>query len=121
MTNEEYHADPAFSKSDLDAAAKSGKHLYDMLFGPPRESTPAFDMGTVLFMPLHYLVRTSTKLLYACLMVLRRLQKKAKPFMAEHKGKIILNLRCLCVRSNDAVNERAPVQLVACLNGGWHG
>ena len=48
MTNAEYHAHPAISKSKLDAARKSGRHLYDMLYGPPRDSTAHFDMGTVL-------------------------------------------------------------------------
>ena len=48
MSNAEYHAHKAISKSKLDAARKSGRHLYDMLYGPPRESTSHFDMGTVL-------------------------------------------------------------------------
>ena len=46
LTNAEYHAHEAISKSKLDAARKSGKHLHDMLFGPPRASTAAFDFGT---------------------------------------------------------------------------
>ena len=90
MTNEEYHADPAFSKSDLDAAAKSGKHLYDKLFGPKRESTPAFDFGTAFHAAALPGVRTSTKLLYACLMVSRRLQKKAKLLWQNIKAKSYL-------------------------------
>jgi len=47
ISNAEYHSHPATSKSDLDLAHKSALHLYDKLFGPPRESTPTFDFGTM--------------------------------------------------------------------------
>lgn len=47
ISNAEYHSHPATSKSDLDLARKSAQHLYDKLYGPPRESTPTFDFGTM--------------------------------------------------------------------------
>ena len=90
MTNEEYHADPAFSKSDLDAAAKSGKHLYDKLFGPKRESTPAFDFGTAFHaaaLPGEDFDQVAVRMPDG----LKKTTKEGKAFMAEHKGKILLN------------------------------
>ena len=47
ISNADYHSHPAISKSDLDLAHKSAQHLYDKLHGPPRESTPTFDFGTM--------------------------------------------------------------------------
>ena len=47
LTNAEYHAHKAISKSKLDAARKSGRHFYDVVYGSPRESTSAFDFGTL--------------------------------------------------------------------------
>ena len=90
MTNAEYHAHKAISKSKLDAARKSGRHLQDMLYGPPRESTAAFDMGTVLHAsalpgenPDDIAVRMPEGM--------KKTTKEGKAFVAEHKGKIILN------------------------------
>ena len=90
MTNAEYHAHKAISKSKLDAARKSGRHLYDMLYGPPRDSTAAFDMGTVLHAsalpgenPDDIAVRMPEGM--------KKTTKEGKAFVAEHKGKIILN------------------------------
>ena len=90
MSNAEYHAHKAISKSKLDAARKSGRHLQDMLFGPPRESTAAFDMGTVVHAsalpgenPDDIAVRMPEGM--------KKTTKEGKAFVAEHKGKIILN------------------------------
>jgi len=90
MTNAEYHAHKAISKSKLDAARKSGRHLQDVLYGPPRESTAAFDMGTVLHAsalpgenPDEIAVRMPEGM--------KKTTKEGKAFVAEHKGKIILN------------------------------
>jgi len=47
LSNADYHNHPATSKSRLDLARKSGRHLFDALYGPPRDSTAAFDFGTV--------------------------------------------------------------------------
>jgi len=90
MSNEEYHRDPAISKSKLDAARKSGKHLYDMLYGPPRESTAAFDMGTVLHasaLPGENADDIAVRMPAG----MKKTTKEGKAFVAEHKGKIILN------------------------------
>ena len=46
LTNAEYHANEAISKSDLDAASRSGRHFLDKKEGPPRASTAVFDFGT---------------------------------------------------------------------------
>jgi len=90
MTNAEYHAHKAISKSKLDAARKSGRHLQDMLYGPPRESTAAFDMGTVVHAsalpgenPDDIAVRMPAGM--------KKSTKEGKAFVAEHQGKIILN------------------------------
>ena len=90
MTNQEYHAHKAISKSKLDAARKSGRHLYDMLYGPPRESTAAFDLGTVLHAsalpgedPDSIAVRMPSGM--------KKTTKEGKAFVAEHEGKIILS------------------------------
>ena len=90
MSNADYHAHKAISKSKLDAARKSGRHLQDMLYGPPRESTAAFDMGTVLHAsalpgenPDDIAVRMPEGM--------KKTTKEGKAFVAEHKGKIILN------------------------------
>jgi len=90
LTNAEYHAHEAISKSKLDAARKSGKHLQDMLFGPPRESTPAFDLGTVLHAsalpgenPDEIAVRMPDGM--------KKTTKDGIAFKKEHQGKIILS------------------------------
>ena len=90
MTNAEYHAHKAISKSKLDAARKSGRHLYDMLYGPPRDSTAAFDMGTVLHasaLPGENADEVAVRMPQG----LKKTTKEGKAFVAEHKGKIILN------------------------------
>ena len=90
MTNEEYHKHPAISKSKLDAARKSGRHLYDMLYGPPRDSTAAFDMGTVLHasaLPGENADEIAVRMPAG----MKKTTKEGKAFVAEHKGKIILN------------------------------
>jgi len=90
MSNADYHAHKGISKSKLDAARKSGRHLYDMLYGPPRDSTAAFDMGTVVHAsalpgenPDDIAVRMPEGM--------KKTTKEGKAFVAEHKGKIILN------------------------------
>ena len=90
LTNAEYHAHEAISKSKLDAARKSGKHLYDMLYGPPRESTTAFDLGTVLHAsglpgenPDEIAVRMPDGM--------KKTTKEGIAFKKEHQGKIILS------------------------------
>ena len=90
MTSAEYHAHKAISKSKLDAARKSGRHLYDMLYGPPRESKPHFDLGIVLHasaLPGEDADEIAARKPEG--MDMRT--KEGKAFLAEHKGKIILN------------------------------
>tara|TARA_B100000900_G_scaffold163336_1_gene138654 strand:- start:4347 stop:5189 length:843 start_codon:yes stop_codon:yes gene_type:complete len=90
MTNEEYHAHKAISKSKLDAARKSGRHLYDMLHGPPRESTAAFDLGTALHasaLPGESVDEVAVRMPEG----MKKTTKEGKAFVAENKGKIILN------------------------------
>ena len=90
MSNAEYHAHKAISKSKLDAARKSGRHLYDMLYGPPRDSTAAFDMGTVLHasaLPGENADDIAVRMPSG----MKKTTKEGKAFVAEHKGKIILN------------------------------
>ena len=90
MSNADYHAHKAISKSKLDAARKSGKHLYDMLYGPPRESTAAFDMGTVLHasaLPGEDADEIAVRMPEG----MKKTTKEGKAFVAEHQGKIILN------------------------------
>tara|TARA_R100000406_G_scaffold5271_5_gene3639 strand:- start:1062 stop:1913 length:852 start_codon:yes stop_codon:yes gene_type:complete len=90
MTNAEYHAHKAISKSKLDAARKSGRHLYDMLYGPPRDSTAAFDIGTVVHAsalpgenPDEIAVRMPEGV--------KKTTKEGIAFKKEHQDKIILN------------------------------
>ena len=90
MTNAEYHAHKAISKSKLDAARKSGRHLYDLLYGPPRDSTAAFDMGTVLHasaLPGENADDIAVRMPAG----MKKTTKEGRAFVAEHKGKIILN------------------------------
>ena len=90
MSNADYHAHKAISKSKLDAARKSGRHLYDMLYGPPRDSTAAFDMGTVLHasaLPGENADDIAVRMPEG----MKKTTKEGKAFVAEHKGKIILN------------------------------
>jgi len=90
MTNEEYHAHEAISKSKLDAARKSGRHLYDMLHGPPRESTAAFDLGTALHasaLPGESVDEVAVRMPEG----MKKTTKEGKTFVSDNKGKIILN------------------------------
>ena len=90
MTNAEYHAHKAISKSKLDAARKSGRHLYDMLYGPPRESTAAFVMGEVLHasaLPGEDVNKIAVRMPEG----MKKSTKEGIAFKKEHQGKIILN------------------------------
>jgi len=90
MTNAEYHAHEAISKSKLDAARKSGKHLRDMLHGPPRESTAAFDLGTVVHaagLPGESVDEVAVRMPEG----MKKTTKEGKAFVAKNKGKIILS------------------------------
>ena len=90
MTNEEYHGHAAVSKSDLDAAHKSGRHYFDKKNGPPRPSTAAFDLGTALHafaLPGESLDSVAVRMPEG----LKKTTKEGKAFVAEHADKIILN------------------------------
>lgn len=90
MSNADYHAHKAISKSKLDAARKSGQHLHDMLYGPPRESTAAFDIGTVL----HASALPGENADEIAVRMPKGMDKRTKDgraFVAEHSDKIILN------------------------------
>ena len=90
LSNADYHAHPAYSKSDLDAANKSGRHLLDKKNGPPRPSTAAFDLGTALHagaLPGESLDSVAVRMPEG----LKKTTKEGRAFVAEHAGKIILN------------------------------
>ena len=90
MSNAEYHAHKAISKSKLDAARKSGRHLFDLLYGPPRDSTAAFDIGTVLHasaLPGEDADQIAVRMPEG----MKKTTKEGKAFVADHKDKIILN------------------------------
>lgn len=90
MSNEDYHKHAAISNSKLVAARRSGKHLWDMLYGPPRESTAAFDFGTVFHASV--LLDENVDEIAAFKpegMDLRT--KKGKDFAEEHKNKMIFS------------------------------
>ncbi len=90
MSNAEYHAHEAMSKSRLDAARKSGRHFYDMLHGPPRESTAALDLGTVFHaagLPGENVDEVAVRMPEG----MKKTTKEGKAFVAENKGKIILS------------------------------
>ena len=90
LSNADYHAHPAYSKSDLDAANKSGRHLLDKKNGPPRPSTAAFDLGTALHaaaLPGESLDSVAVRMPEG----LKRTTKEGRAFVAEHADKIILN------------------------------
>ena len=90
MTNEEYHSHDATSKSDLDAAHKSGRHWFDKKNGPPRPTAPHFDIGTALHafaLPGESLDSVAVRMPEG----LKKTTKEGKAFVAEHAGKIILN------------------------------
>lgn len=90
MTNEEYHSHAAVSKSDLDAAHKSGRHYFDKKNGPVRPSTAAFDLGTALHaaaLPGESFDSVAVRMPEG----LKKTTKEGKAFVAEHADKIILN------------------------------
>jgi len=90
MTNEEYHGHAAVSKSDLDAAHKSGRHYFDKKNGPVRPSTAAFDLGTALHaaaLPGESFDSVAVRMPEG----LKKTTKEGKAFVAEHADKIILN------------------------------
>ena len=91
LTNAEYHAHEAISKSDLDAARKSGIHLLDKKEGPPRASTPVFDFGTAFHaavLPGEDFSQTAVRMPKE---ITSKATKAGKEFIKEHEGKIILN------------------------------
>ena len=91
LTNAEYHAHEAISKSDLDAARKSGIHLLDKKEGPPRASTPVFDFGTAFHaavLPGEDFSQTAVRMPKE---ITSKATKAGKEFAKEHEGKIILN------------------------------
>ena len=90
LSNAHYHAHPAFSKSDLDAANKSGRHLFDKKNGPPQPSTSAFNFGTAVHasaLPGEEFDSVAVRMPEG----LKTTTKEGKAFMAEHSDKIILN------------------------------
>lgn len=90
MSNADYHKHKAISKSKLDAARKSGKHLYDILYGPPRESTAVLDFGTVFHaagLPGEDFDSVAVRMPEG----MKKTTKEGKAFVAEHRDKIILN------------------------------
>jgi len=91
LTNAEYHAHEAISKSDLDAARKSGIHLLDKKEGPPRASTPVFDFGTAFHaavLPGEDFSQTAVRMPKE---ITSKATKAGKEFAKEHEGKIILS------------------------------
>ena len=90
LSNADYHNHPSYSKSDLDAAHKSGRHLLDKRNGPPRASTAAFDIGTVLHataLPGECADSIAVRMPEG----MKKTTKEGKAFVAEHADKIILN------------------------------
>ena len=90
LSNADYHDHPAYSKSDLDAAHRSGKHLWDKRHGPPRESTAAFDFGTALHaagLPGEDFDAVAVRMPDG----MKKTTKEGKAFVLEHQDKIILN------------------------------
>jgi hypothetical protein len=90
LSNADYHDHPAYSKSDLDAAHKSGRHLFDKRNGPPRDSTAAFNIGTVLHasaLPGECVDSIAVRMPEG----MKKTTKEGKAFVAEHADKIILN------------------------------
>ena len=91
LTNAEYHAHEAISKSDLDVARKSGIHFLDKKEGPPRASTPTFDFGTAFHaavLPGEDFSQTAVRMPKE---ITSKATKAGKEFAKEHEGKIILN------------------------------
>jgi exodeoxyribonuclease VIII len=90
LSNADYHADPAVSKSDLDAAHQSGRHFFDKKNGLPRPSTPNFNFGTgfhALALPGESLDSVAVRMPEG----MKKTTKEGKAFVAEHAGKIIFN------------------------------
>ena len=90
LSNAEYHSHLAISNSDLGAAAQSGQAFYDKKFGPKRESTKAFDVGTCF----HSLVLPGEQLSQVAAVRPEGLDgrtKAGKAFAVENADKIILS------------------------------
>jgi len=91
LSNADYHDHPAISKSDLDAASRSGRHFLDKKEGPPRASTSVFDFGT----GFHAAVLPGEDFSQVAVRMPKDIKSKAtkagKEFAKEHEGKIILN------------------------------
>lgn len=90
LSNADYHAHPAYSKSDLDAARKSGRHLLDKKEGPPQASTQAFDFGTAFHasaLPGEDFDSIAVRMPEG----LKKTTKEGKAFVADNANRIILN------------------------------
>ena len=120
MSNAEYHAHKAISKSKLDAARKSGRHFYDVVYGPPRESKPHFDLGTVLHasaLPGEDADEIAVRKPEG--MDMRT--KEGKAFLAEHKGKIIVSPSDACVLDQMMLSLREHPFTAGLVNGELKG
>jgi hypothetical protein len=120
MSNAEYHAHKAISKSKLDAARKSGRHFYDVVYGPPRESKPHFDLGTVLHasaLPGEDADEIAVRKPEG--MDMRT--KEGKAFLAEHKGKIIVSPSDACVLDQMMLSLREHPFSAGLVNGDLKG
>ncbi len=91
LTNAEYHAHQAISKSDLDAASRSGRHFLDKKEGPPRASTAVFDFGTAFHAAVLPGEDFSQVAVRMPKLITSKATKAGKEFAKEHEGKIILN------------------------------
>ena len=90
LSNADYHDHPALSKSDFDAARKSGRHFFDKRNGPPRDSTAAFNFGSVVHataLPGECVDSIAVRMPEG----MKKTTKEGKAFVAEHQGKIILS------------------------------
>tara|TARA_B100000945_G_scaffold276333_1_gene240873 strand:- start:175 stop:1014 length:840 start_codon:yes stop_codon:yes gene_type:complete len=92
MNNEEYHSRPEISKSDLDAAAKSGVHFLHKKEGTKSKPTPAMRIGSAF----HALILEpdvfENEFIYKP-EILNARSKEGKEWKArqEEAGKIVLN------------------------------
>ena len=90
LSNADYHDHPALSKSDFDAARKSGRHFFDKRNGPPRDSTAAFNFGSVVHataLPGECVDSIAVRMPEG----MKKTTKEGKAFVAEHQDKIILS------------------------------
>lgn len=81
-TNEDYHAGPGVSKSQLDTLQKSPAHYYTAYLDPdqqPRKSTAAFDLGAVV----HTLILEPNNQDYVVAPIIDRRTKAGKAAWAE--------------------------------------